>query len=89
MSVGALLVLPGVAIQALQGVGVDAADHSRREQSLEHPADTTAPSHMVAIRTLARPLSGVTVHVVIRLELVSDSVRTRPGGCRVPAAGGG
>src|SRR5438105_3974252 len=68
-----------VGVEALELVGIDAAHDPRGEQALEEPADPPAPCQVVEIRTREPAPSGVTVHVVTRLEPVSDSTMTRPG----------
>ena len=45
----------------------------------KNPAMPDAPSQRVSMRTRVWSPSGVTVQVVMRLEVVSDSVMTRPG----------
>ena len=75
-----LLLLACVGVEPLQFVAVDLAHGPRRERALEEPADAPGaiPAGGELHRGLFLPL-GRTVQVVTRLELVSDSVMTRPG----------
>ena len=68
-----------VGVESPEFVGVDSAQHSRREQSLEQAADAACAVPGGGDPDKRRAALRRDRDVVTALESMSDSVRTRPG----------